>query len=190
VANSLTITGSIGVIMHGYNYRGLLDKLGVRPEVFKSGRFKDRLRGDKAELEIQPEERRMIQTLIDETYAQFKRVVSDGRNDPARKSLAGAHPLATNWTEYADGRVLSGRQALDLGFVDELGNFRSAVDRTRTLAQLGAANLVEYRVRSAPFSLLRLLGQGEARRLTVDIGIDLPRLKLGHMYFLFLPGGS
>src|SRR5258706_7984164 len=47
VANELTITGSIGVIMHGYNYRGLMNKVGVRPLVFKSGRFKDMLSGEK-----------------------------------------------------------------------------------------------------------------------------------------------
>ena len=67
VANELTITGSIGVIMHGYNYRGLLDKIGVRPEVFKSGKFKDMMRGDKAPSEISPEETQMLQNLIDET---------------------------------------------------------------------------------------------------------------------------
>ena len=57
VANELTITGSIGVIMHSYNYRGLLNKVGVRPEVFKSGKFKDMLSGEKNEDEILPEEK-------------------------------------------------------------------------------------------------------------------------------------
>ena len=47
VAHPLTITGSIGVIMHGYNYRDLMDKVGVAPNVFKSGRFKDMLRWEK-----------------------------------------------------------------------------------------------------------------------------------------------
>ncbi|MGZ4988754.1 MAG: S49 family peptidase, partial [Limisphaerales bacterium] len=46
VANELTITGSIGVIMHGYNYRGLMNKLGIKPDIFKSGKFKDMLSGD------------------------------------------------------------------------------------------------------------------------------------------------
>src|SRR2546428_583630 len=57
VANELTITGSIGVIMHSYNYRGLLNKVGVRPEVFKSGKFKDMLSGEKDEEDIPAEER-------------------------------------------------------------------------------------------------------------------------------------
>src|SRR2546421_5060258 len=79
VANELTITGSIGVIMHSYNYRGLLTKVGVRPEVFKSGRFKDMLSGEKTEEEILPEEKQMVQALIDETFEKFKKVVAEGR---------------------------------------------------------------------------------------------------------------
>ena len=47
VAHDLTITGSIGVIMHSWNYRGLMDKVGVRPEVYKSGRFKDMMSGER-----------------------------------------------------------------------------------------------------------------------------------------------
>jgi protease-4 len=46
VANELTITGSIGVIMHGWNYRGLMDKVGIAPMTYKSGKFKDMLSGD------------------------------------------------------------------------------------------------------------------------------------------------
>src|SRR5581483_9776541 len=79
VANELTITGSIGVIMHGYNYRGLLDKIGVRPEVFKSGKYKDMLSGSKSPEEITPEEKQMVQALINETYGKFKSVVAEGR---------------------------------------------------------------------------------------------------------------
>src|SRR5690242_17710082 len=54
VANELTITGSIGVIMHGWNYRGLMDKVGVMPMTFKSGKFKDMLSGDREPSEIPP----------------------------------------------------------------------------------------------------------------------------------------
>ncbi len=80
VANELTITGSIGVIMEGFNYRGLMDKIGVRPEVFKSGKFKDMLSPTKSPEETSPEEVQMVQHLIDETFAQFKGVVADGRH--------------------------------------------------------------------------------------------------------------
>ena len=79
VANKMTITGSVGVIMHGWNYRGLIDKLGIAPEVYKSGKFKDMLSGSRATNEIPVEERAMVQSLINEVYGQFKQVV-DGRS--------------------------------------------------------------------------------------------------------------
>src|SRR6266550_5006808 len=80
VANELTITGSIGVILHSFNYRGLMDKVGLRPVVFKSGKFKDMLSGSKKEEEVTPEEKEMVQKLIDETYQKFKSIVKDGRS--------------------------------------------------------------------------------------------------------------
>ncbi len=79
VANELTLTGSIGVIMHGWNYRGLMDKVGIAPMTYKSGKFKDMLSGERATNEIPPEERAMVQDLIDKTYGRFKEVVADGR---------------------------------------------------------------------------------------------------------------
>ena len=75
----MTITGSIGVIMHGWNYRGLMDKVGVRPEVYKSGRFKDMLSGEREPDRSRAQERQMVQALIDETFGRFKTVVAEGR---------------------------------------------------------------------------------------------------------------
>ena len=91
VANELTITGSIGVIMHTWNYRGLMDKIGVRPDVFKSGKFKDMLSGERETNEIPAEERVMVQGLIDETYQKFKDVVAAGRDARARQEQKGRH---------------------------------------------------------------------------------------------------
>src|SRR6266516_1658293 len=145
VANELTITGSIGVIMHSYNYRGLLNKVGVRPEVFKSGKFKDMLSGEKSEDEVLPEEKQMVQALIDETFKKFKQVVADGRKSAHEQNGAEGRALADEWEDYADGRVLSGKQAYELGFVDELGNFATAVERARQLAKIKDANLVQYK---------------------------------------------
>jgi protease-4 len=184
VANELTITGSIGVIMHSYNYRGLLDKVGVRPEVFKSGRFKDMLSGEKNEDEILPEEKQMIQALIDETFARFKKVVAEGRDKANELNGNEGRHLANDWEESADGRVLSGKQAYELGFVDELGNFDTAVERARRLAKISNANLVQY-VR--PFdlgNLFRLFGESESRAVKIDLGMQLPKLQVGRLYFL------
>src|SRR5262249_4295077 len=79
IANELSITGSIGVIMSSWNYRGLMDKVGVLTQTYKSGKYKDMLSGSREPDSITPEEKRMVQKLIDETFAKFKQVVSDGR---------------------------------------------------------------------------------------------------------------
>jgi protease-4 len=184
VANELTITGSIGVIMQSYNFRGLLNKVGVRPETFKSGRFKDMLSPDREPSEITDEERRMVQSLIDETFDKFKSIVGAGRQAAADKNKGKGRKLADRWGEYADGRVISGKQAFDLGFVDELGNFDTAVQRARVLAGIRAANLVSYRLPVSFGDFFRLFGQSEARSIKIDLGVDAPRLQAGRPYFL------
>jgi protease-4 len=195
VANELTITGSIGVIMHNYNYRLLFDKIGVRPEVIKSGRFKDMLSGEKEpdddkltaqEIKDRNEEEKMVQGLIDETFDKFKEVVKTGREWAAKQNAGEGRTLVGDWTNYADGRILSGKSALDYGFVDELGNFDTAVKRARTLTGLQSANLVEYRL---PMDLIgallsHVVGQTPAPALKVDFGIDAPKLQAGVMYFI------
>ncbi len=184
VANELTITGSIGVIMHSYNYRGLLNKVGVRPEVFKSGKFKDMLSGEKNEDEILPEEKQMVQALIDETFERFKKVVAEGRKRANEQNAGKGQKLADDWGDYADGRVLSGRQAYELGFVDELGNFDTAVKRAKDLAKISNANLVQY---ERPFdlgNLFRLFGETDSRAVKIDLGVQLPKLQVGRLYFL------
>jgi len=184
VANELTITGSIGVIMSGLNYRGLMDKVGLRPEVYKSGKFKDMLRGSKTPEEITPEERAMVQKLIDSTYAKFKSVVAEGRKQ-AHEANGDSRPLANDWADYADGRILSGKEAYQLGFVDQLGSYDDAIAKAEELGQVhGTANVVEYRQRNDLAELFGLFGQSESRALKLDLGLDLPKLQAGRMYFL------
>jgi protease-4 len=183
VANELTITGSIGVIMQGWNYRGLMDKVGLRPNVYKSGKFKDMLSGSRYENEISAEERAMVQKLIDETYGKFKSVVADGRTK-AKAANDEVRGLAENWAEYADGRILSGREAHAAGFVDELGSFKTAAARAEKLAGVEAANLVEYRQRVDFADLFSLWGQSEAHAVKLDLGVEMPQLEAGRMYFI------
>jgi protease-4 len=185
VANDLTITGSIGVILHAWNYRGLMDKIGLRPEVYKSGKFKDMLSGERATNEIPAEERVMVQGLIDETYQKFKGVVAAGRAAAHEKNKKEGRPLALDWANYADGRVLSGTQAYNLGYVDEIGDFQSAVDRAKQIAGIHSANLVEYRERYDFSNFLHLMGQTDlSRTIKLDLGMDLPKLQAGELYFL------
>ena len=191
VANELTITGSIGVIMHGWNYRALMDKVGLAPQVYKSGKFKDMLSGERKPEEIPPEEREMMQHLIDETYARFKQVVQDGRSSAHQKNKGNVdkgRPLADDWAKYADGRVLSGREAYNLGFVDQLGNFQDAVKRAKILGGLGGtsnANLIQYQQRIDFGDLFRMLGKSQTPPVVkVDLGVESPKLQVGQMYFL------
>jgi len=195
VANELTLTGSIGVIMHGINYRELMDKVGVAPVTFKSGKFKDMLSPDRETNEIPAEEHAMVQALIDETYQKFKGVVADGRNGAyelnkkeAKKEDQGK-PLADDWEDYADGRVMSGTQALNLGLVDELGDFDDAVDRAMTIAHVKNANLIEYDERN-DVNFLSMFGQNsQAKDIKLDLGLDMPKLRPGCLYYLWQAPG-
>ena len=131
VSNPGTITGSIGVILRGNNLSKLLERVGVKFETVKSGAFKDILSPDRA---LGPEERQLLQALIDSSYEQFVAAVAQGRNLNEERVR-----------EFADGRVFSGAQAKDLGLVDELGD----EERARVLAaQL--ADLDEERCRVVP----------------------------------------
>jgi protease-4 len=184
VANELTITGSIGVIMHTYNYRGLMDKVGVQPRVFKSGKLKDMLSPDKRLEDELPEERALVDEMIQETYARFKKVVADGRANAARENGKDGRKLDSDWESLADGRILSGRKALDHGFVDELGNFEKAVERAKEIAGMKDANVVGYHLPPSFFDLFRFMGQANTKSLKLDLGVELPRLQAGRLYFL------
>jgi protease IV len=192
VANELTITGSIGVIMHAYNYRQLMDKIGIHPMVFKSGRFKDMLSGEQEEKDLTPEQQRtrdqedqMVQSLIDETFSKFKEVVKAGRERAAQENEGNGKTLVDDWQDYADGRVLSGKQALNFGFVDELGDFDAALKRARSLAKISTANVVQYRMPIDLSSLLfHLFSKTDAPAIKVDLGMDVPRLEAGRLYFI------
>jgi len=194
VANELTITGSIGVIMDSWNYRTLMDKVGIRPHVFKSGRFKDMLSGEREpdtnklspeEQKTREEENQMVQSLIDETFSKFKQVVKIGRTHAAGENDGKGKALADNWQDYADGRVLSGRHAMELGFVDELGDFQVAVKRAEKLANISSASLVEYRVAFDIQSVVsHLFGKTAAPALKIDLGIGPPTLQAGCLYYI------
>jgi protease-4 len=184
VANDLTITGSIGVIMSMWNYRGLMDKVGVRPQTFKSGKYKDMLSGSREPDSITPEEREMVQSLIDETYGKFKSVVQTGRNRAQEKNRDKGRALSEDWADYADGRILSGTEAFKLGFVDELGTFDDAVKRAKSIAGISRANLIEYQQRFDISDLFRLFGKSESKVVKVDFGMDVPKVQAGQLYFL------
>jgi protease IV len=112
VANPGTITGSIGVILRGNNLERLLDKIGVSFQVIKSGPYKDILSFDR---QLTPEEEGILQELIDTSYQQFVETVAKGRNLEVEQVRS-----------FADGRIFTGEQALELGIVDRLGTEEDA----------------------------------------------------------------
>jgi protease-4 len=192
VANPLTLTASIGVIMETVNYRGLMDKIGVAPYVFKSGKYKDMLSGMRETNEIPAGEQAMMQGLINETYQQFKGIVASGRNAAHEKNMDEGQPLAPDWADYADGRVVSGTQALQLGLVDQLGDFDDAVDRTKKIAKIEDAKLVEYNENVDISQFLHLLGETHvtSRDVKVDLGLNMPKLEAGEFYYLYMPSAD
>jgi len=120
VANPGTLTGSIGVIMQLAEIEGLLRKVGVRYEVIKAGRFKDS--GSFAR-PMTPEERAVLQAILDDMHDQFVTAIADGRRLAKERVRA-----------LADGRVYSGRMAKELGLVDALGGLDEAI---RLAGELG-----------------------------------------------------
>lgn len=113
-----TTTGSIGVIINLANYQGLEEKLGVKTEAFTSGPFKDMGSGSR---EMTEEERAIFQQNIDESFERFLEVVKEGRG----------YDEAT-LREIADGRIYSGKQALENGLIDEIGYQEDAIEDLKT----------------------------------------------------------
>lgn len=122
VAHPGTLTGSIGVIFEVTNMEGLFSKVGFKMDPVKSGKHKDI--GSPAR-PMTPEERKLLQDLIDNAYGQFVAAVSEGRNIPVEKVK-----------ELADGRIFSGEQALGLHLVDKLGDSEDAIELAATLGHI------------------------------------------------------
>ncbi len=129
IADPGSITGSIGVIIEFVNLKDLVEKLGVKGMVVKSGPMKDV--GNPLR-DMTKEERIMVQELIDNIYNQFVDAVADGRKIERTKVM-----------KMADGRIFSGEQAKRKGLVDFLGNFYDAVDiAARMVGIKGEPNIV------------------------------------------------
>jgi protease-4 len=172
MANETTLTGSIGVIMQSIKYHELMSKVGVETITFKSGQFKDMLSGSR---EMTQEERDYVQKMIMDTYGKFVGIVARERKlneDELRHGLA-------------DGRVISGKDALAAKLINATGEVEDAYAKAMALANVKSASIIRY---ESPFKLgkiLRFLGQSE--KSTVEINVTkalLPRIEAGRMYFL------
>jgi protease-4 len=141
-ANPGSLTGSIGVIMQMANLDALMKKVGVDYVVVKAGAFKDI---GNISRPMTSEERRVLQTLLDDVHGQFIDAVAKGRKLPREQVV-----------QFADGRVFSGTQALQLKMVDALGGLEDAVNAAAKLAHLPTPAAVERpHRRFSIFDLLR-----------------------------------
>ena len=113
-ANPGTLTGSIGVIMAFSNIEELMGKIGLRPEVVKSGEFKD---SGSPLRPMTSKERKLLQGVVDDVHQQFVEAVARGRNLPIEEVK-----------KVADGRIFTGRQAHRLKLVDQLGGLQETID--------------------------------------------------------------
>jgi protease-4 len=120
IANPGSITGSISTVMHFANVEELMKKVGIRSAIVKSGKFKDI--GSPVR-EMTQEEKALLQAIVDDIYDQFVETVANNRNLPLEKVI-----------EIADGRIFSGRQAMTLGLIDNLGGLNDAIILAGTLS--------------------------------------------------------
>lgn len=113
-ANPGTITASIGVILKLSNIETLMDKIGIKSHTLKTGKYKD---SGSPLREFSPEDRAMLQSVIDNTHEQFIKAVAEGRKLPIE-----------DVRKIADGRILSGEQAMGVRLVDRLGTLQDAIE--------------------------------------------------------------
>ena len=144
-----TLTGSIGVISQIPNVEGLYEKLGIKMQTFKGGKYKDMYSGLR---ELTPEEAEIMQGMTDEYYEQFVEVVAEGRG----LSKEEVRNLAT-------GQLYTGTEAQRLGLVDELGGLDTAIDLAAGLAGVEVP-VVEY-YRAPGLTLRSLFGLADAIQL-------------------------
>jgi len=169
IANPGTITGSIGVLMEFTNIEELFKKIGIKGVVLKSGEHKDigsPLR------EMTPEEKKIIQGVIDNVHQQFVQAVAEGRKMDRAKVM-----------EIADGRILTGEQAKQIGLVDRIGNLQDAIDIVSKMVGIEGKPNILYPKRR--FSLWELL----VREATSAVLDTLNEKGLELNYRLFSPKG-
>lgn len=174
MANPTTMTGSIGVIISTLRYKQLFEKTGMESVVFKSGKFKDTLSGTR---DMRDDEKKLIQGMVDETYERFLGIVKEARKDIPEEKLRN---------RIADGRILSGAEALRLKLIDGNGYIDDAYDRARKLAKVPKAPV--YHVKNKP-SFFSALAGAQSKSIPDKIEIALPQpmgadLQPGMIYLL------
>jgi protease-4 len=159
-ASPETMTGSLGVIMQGYNFSELAENLGVDVETIKSGQYKDIMNPAR---DMQEKEREILQSMVDNSYEGFVDVIAKGREMSEEKVR-----------EIADGRIYDGRQAKDLGLIDEFGYQDDVIEAMKEDYELGDIQVIEY---EQSFSFQSFLQVATQRLMSSDSSL----LQLGRL---------
>ena len=163
LANPGTLTGSIAAVMAFSNIEELTDKIGVKPIIIKSGKYKDvgsPLRG------MKPEERKLLQSVVDDVHQQFVQAVAKGRGLPVSEV-----------NEIADGRIMTGQQALTLKLVDEMGGLEKTIELlAKKIGVEGRPKVIEEKEKTPFFDWL-LQSSLPSRLAATLMPASLPRLQ-------------
>ena len=163
LANPGTLTGSIAAVMAFSNIEELTDKIGVKPIIIKSGKYKDvgsPLRG------MKPEERKLLQSVVDDVHQQFVQAVAKGRG-----------LSVSEVKEIADGRIMTGQQALTLKLVDEMGGLEKTIELlAKKIGVEGRPKVIEEKEKTPFFDWL-LQSSLPSRLAATLMPASLPRLQ-------------
>jgi protease IV len=167
LANPGTLTGSISAVMAFNNIEELTRKVGIKPRVIKSGKFKDAGSPLRA---MTPEEQKLLQDVVNDVHEQFVQAIATGRDLPIAKVQ-----------EIADGRIMTGQQALKLKLIDEVGGLEKTIDLlAKKLGVVGRPKVIEQ-TEKVPFLdwlLQGSLSSGLAQTLTPS-----PQPRLQYVWF-------
>jgi protease-4 len=168
VANPGTLTGSIGVLMEFITGERAFDKLGLRSQVVKSGKYKSTGNIGRT---LSDDEQKMLQTTVDDVHRQFIEAVAAGRKKPFAEIAA-----------LADGRIFTGAQAQKIGLVDELGDFYDAVDQLKKALKISGKVKLVYPEKKH-LSFLDYLIENVATKVKQALVEEYPTMPFGRLYF-------
>ena len=163
LANPGTLTGSIAAVMAFSNFEELTDKIGVKPVIIKSGKYKDVGSPLRA---MNPEERKLLQNVVDDVHQQFVQAVAKGRG-----------LSVSEVKEIADGRIMTGQQALKLKLIDEIGGLEKTLELlAKKIGVEGRPKVIEEKEKTPFFDWL-LQSSLSSRLVETLIPASLPRLQ-------------
>ncbi len=174
VAAPTSVTGSVGVITRWLNVEGLLDKLGLRPQVFKSGEKKDI--GSPTRI-MTPEEKEILDGVTRQMFERFLETVRRNRPQMGEQELKF----------ISDGRIVTAEEALQLKMVDRLGYLEDALSEAKQLAGIKAADVILYR--AAPHYNANIYARGSDRAdVLAEAAAELLRWRDPAFLYLWCPG--